>query len=85
VSFPDISGATLLRHLRDRIAASTGSACHAGDAAPSGVLGAVGLSRERTSGAVRLSIGLNTREDDINTTAVALITAWRELTRAEHV
>ncbi|MDE2248356.1 MAG: cysteine desulfurase [Xanthomonadaceae bacterium] len=85
VSFPDVSGATLLRHLRDRIAASTGSACHAGDAAPSGVLGAMGLSRERASGAVRLSIGLDTREDDINAAAAALITAWHELAQAEHV
>jgi cysteine sulfinate desulfinase/cysteine desulfurase-like protein len=45
----------------------------------------MGLSRERASGAVRLSIGLDTREDDINAAAAALITAWHELAQAEHV
>ena len=83
VSFPGVSGATLLQ-TADRVAASTGSACHAGDAAPSGVLGAMGLSHQRASGAVRLSIGHYTREDDIDTAAAALIAAWRELTAAEH-
>jgi len=83
VSFPGVSGATLLQ-MADRVAASTGSACHAGDAAPSGVLGAMGLSHERASGAVRLSIGRYTREDEIDTAAAALIAAWRELAAGEH-
>lgn len=83
VSFPGVSGATLLR-TADRVAASTGSACHAGDTAPSGVLGAMGLSHERASGAVRLSTGHDTREDEIEPAAAALIAAWRELTAKEH-
>ena len=83
VSFPGVSGATLLQ-MADQVAASTGSACHTGDAAPSGVLEAMGLSRERASGAVRLSTGHYTREDEIDTAAAALVAAWRELTAKEH-
>ena len=84
VSFPGISGAVLLQRVADRVAAATGSACHAGDAAPSGVLGAMGLPGARVAGAVRLSVGRYTREDDIDVAAAALIAAWRELTMAEH-
>ena len=84
VSFPGVSGAALLRQVADRVAASTGSACHAHDAAPSGVLGAMGLSAQRAAGAVRLSVGLHTSNDEIDAAASALIEAWRELTTAEH-
>ncbi|MHB1669495.1 cysteine desulfurase family protein [Thiomonas sp.] len=84
VSFPGVSGAALLQQVADRVAASTGSACHAGDAAPSGVLGAMSLSNERALGAVRLSVGHYTREAEIDAAAAALIAAWRERTIAEH-
>ena len=84
LSFPGVSGSALLQRAADRVAASTGSACHAGDAAPSGVLGAMGLSPQRAAGAVRLSVGRYTREDDIDAAAAALIAAWHELTVAEH-
>ena len=84
VSFPGVSGAMLLQRVADRVAAATGSACHAGDAAPSGVLGAMGLPGARIAGAVRLSVGRYNREDEIDAAAAALITAWRELTVAEH-
>ena len=39
------------------IAASTGSACHAGSTKPSAVLLAMGLSNEQALGALRLSLG----------------------------
>ena len=84
VSFPGVSGALLLQRVADRVAAATGSACHAGDAAPSGVLGAMGLPGARAAGAVRLSVGRYTREDEIDAAAAALIAAWRERAVAEH-
>ncbi len=84
VSFPGVSGALLLQRVADRLAASTGSACHAHDAAPSGVLGAMGLSPQRAAGAVRLSVGYGTREDDIDAAAAALTVAWCESTVVEH-
>ena len=84
VSFPGVSGAMLLQRVADRVAAATGSACHAGDAAPSGVLEAMSLSNERALGAVRLSVGHYTREAEIDVAAAVLIAAWRELTVTEH-
>ena len=47
------------------VAASTGSACHAGEDAPSPVLTAMGLGPERAMGAVRLSLGRWTTADDV--------------------
>lgn len=79
VSFPGIAGWQLLA-AAPKLAASTGSACHAGQHAASGVLGAMGCSGERAAGAVRLSLGRFTTLSEIELTAAALITAWRQLT-----
>lgn len=76
VSFPRVSGQALLAAARDDVAASTGSACHAHDAQASGVLGAMGLAAERAAGAVRLSVGLHLRDDEIERAAEALARAW---------
>ncbi|WP_018921886.1 cysteine desulfurase family protein [Salsuginibacillus kocurii] len=55
-----------------QLAASTGSACHAGDVALSPVLKAMGVSEERGKGALRLSIGRYTTKAEI-TEAVRLL------------
>ena len=65
VSFPGHVGGTILSKL-DGICASTGAACHAGDAKPSRVLTAMGLSRERAIGAVRFSVGRPTKQSEID-------------------
>ena len=80
VSFPRVAGQALLAATRDEVAASTGSACHAHDAQASGVLGAMGLSAERAAGAVRLSVGIYTRDEEIERAAEALARAWTSLT-----
>lgn len=49
------------------VCASTGAACHAGDAEPSAVLAAMGLSRERAIGAIRFSVGRPTTRREIDT------------------
>lgn len=54
------------------ICASTGSACSTGDPEPSHVLLAMGLSRREAQGAVRFSLGRDTKEDDVNTVVQAL-------------
>ena len=77
VSFPGIAGWQLLAAVPD-LAASTGSACHAGRHAASGVLGAMGLSAEQAAGAVRLSMGRFTTESEIEQAATMLIAAWRQ-------
>jgi cysteine desulfurase len=72
VSFPGLDGEELLART-PRIAASTGSACHAGRTEPSGVLLAMGIDRERALGAVRLSLGHPTTAEDVDIAASALI------------
>jgi len=59
------------------LAASTGSACHSGRTEPSEVLMAMGVSRRRALGTVRLSLGRWTSEADIEQAAAALIRAGR--------
>ena len=79
LGFPDVDGEDLLA-ATPTVAASTGSACHAGRTEPSEVLLAMGLSRERALGAVRLSIGRFTTDADVDQAADDLATAWRSLT-----
>lgn len=47
------------------LAASTGSACHAGNDEPSAVLTAMGCPRDLALGAIRLSLGPTTQADEI--------------------
>jgi len=79
VSFPAVAGWQVLA-AAPAVAASTGSACHAGDHAASGALAAMGLTREAAAGAVRLSPGRFTTEAEIDAAAEALIGAWKSLT-----
>lgn len=69
LSFPGSNAAALLATIRDRVACSTGSACHAGHAAPSGVLLALGRDPGLASAALRLSLGWGTTAQDIQIAA----------------
>lgn len=81
VSFPGVLGSRVLAEAPE-IAASTGSACHTGAPEPSSVLLAMGLPPERALGAVRLSLGRWTTEDDIRRAAQALTAAFRMVSGA---
>jgi len=76
VSIDGVRGPDLLAAVPN-IAASTGSACHEGVDRPSPVLTAIGLPAERAMGAIRLSLGRWTSENDVRAAADALITADR--------
>jgi len=67
VSFLGQSGSDLLAVLPE-LAASTGSACHAGLVEVSPVLRAMGVSHEVGLGAVRFSLGRTTTRDEIDRT-----------------
>jgi cysteine desulfurase len=54
------------------IASSTGSACHEGSMDPSPVLMAMGFSRERALGALRLTLGRWSTEGEVERAAVLL-------------
>jgi cysteine desulfurase len=72
VNFANHAGADLLERVPE-IAASTGSACHAGHVTLSPVLKAMGVPPQLGRGAVRLSVGRFTTEEEIDRGAAALI------------
>src|SRR6185503_4521872 len=78
VNFPGVSGADLLA-AAVTVAASTGSACHAGESRLSPVLEAMGVAPETGRGAVRLTVGRFTTEAEIDAAARALTHAWQKL------
>ena len=57
------------------IAVSSGSACSSGKVQASHVLNAMGVAPDQARGAIRLSLGWTTTEDDVQCT----IEAWRKL------
>ncbi len=64
VSFLGCDGAGLLSRL-DGVAASTGSACHAGHSVASPVLAAMGVAAEVAAGAIRFSLGRATSRAEL--------------------
>ena len=79
VSFPGVDGRELLRLAAETVAASVGSACHEEGEGASGVLGAMGIGPGRARGAVRLSLGSPTTEEEVKRAAAALVGAWSAL------
>ena len=69
---PGLAAATLLMRLDlDGVAASSGSACSSGKVAPSHVLAAMGVAPDLAAGAIRLSLGWASRDDDVERFAAA--------------
>ena len=66
-AFRGISGNDLLIHLDAAgIAASSGSACSTGNPKPSAILEAIGLGDEWTRGGLRLTVGQQNTDDDVD-------------------
>ena len=74
VSFKGQIGSEILARM-PQIAASTGSACHAGSTSISPVLAAMGVLPEVGTGSVRFSLGRTTTVEEINA-AVASVPLW---------
>jgi len=68
VSVDGVLGEEVLAATRE-LAASTGSACHEGNTEPSAVLMAMGCTRERALGALRLTLGRWSTQIDMERTA----------------
>jgi cysteine desulfurase len=77
VNFVGHIGAELLARVPE-IAASTGSACHEGRVTLSPVLKAMGVLPEIGRGAVRLSVGRFTTEDEVDRAADLLVRECRQ-------
>lgn len=78
VRFPGASGDDVLAGTPE-VAASTGSACHAGNTSASAVVLAMGVDRADALGSVRLTLGRGTTDSDILTAADALVRSWSRL------
>lgn len=72
ISIQGVIGEELLRQMPE-IAASTGSACHAGSSEPSAVLLAIGLDREQALGALRLSLGRWSTREEVDEAAQLIV------------
>ncbi|MBN2176483.1 MAG: cysteine desulfurase [Demequinaceae bacterium] len=75
MSFPGVLGSEILSRA-PRVAASTGSACHAGVHEPSTILLESGIEPAVALGAVRLSLGRSTTEDNIATAIDGIVAAY---------
>jgi len=84
VLFPNVSGRKVLEKCR-RVMASTGSACHADSEEPSAILTALGIARDSALGAVRLSLGRGTTNENVADAAADLAAAWRSVLAAPAV
>lgn len=80
VSFRKAQGEMLLRLLNEEgIGCSTGSACNSSNVGPSHVLDAIGLSHDMIAGSLRLSLGRQTTEADIDYVVEVLPRAVRKV------
>ncbi len=80
VSFPGLSGCDLMAGVPE-LAASLGSACHAGREAISPVLAAMGAPDAVARGAVRFSVGFPTTLAEVEEAAARLLERAEALTR----
>jgi cysteine desulfurase len=74
VGLPNIDASFLLSEMTG-IAASAGSACHAGSSTASSVLGSMGVPQKYAMGTIRLSVGKMTTEDEIDRSIEVISTA----------
>ncbi len=82
LGFPGVDGESVVLGLDlQGICASTGSACSTGEPEPSHVLRAMGCSPREAQGAVRLSLGRETREEDVAAVVRALADTVERLRR----
>jgi cysteine desulfurase len=78
VSFPGLQGSAILAGLPE-VAASVGSACHAGEETHSPVLVAMGVPAAVARGAVRLSVGRPTTREEVERAAEMILGRVKEL------
>jgi len=77
LSFPGMIGEEILNEIPD-LCASTGAACHDRSSKLSHVLEAMGVREEVGMGAIRLSLGRSTTEDEVDQAAQLLVETVKE-------
>jgi cysteine desulfurase len=78
VNFPQVSGQALLARVPE-ICASTGAACHTGEALLSDTQRAIGLAPDVARGTVRFSLGRYNDEVEIDRAASLITAAWEAM------
>ena len=81
ICIPGVDSSNLLERIKDSVAASSGSACHAGERKPSAVLMAMGVSETDAMSSIRLSTGKDTTEEEIKEAVEIIGKAVQALTR----
>jgi cysteine desulfurase len=76
---PAIASHDLIEKIKDDVAISAGSACHAGTFTPSAVLKSMGLSDEEARCSIRLSTGKDNTEEEITKATIIIARAVTEL------
>lgn len=79
VSFDGVNSEALLMHLKDVLAASTGSACTTAEPEPSHVLLAMGIDEDSIESSVRFGLGRFNTEDEVDRAVEALAERVRRL------
>ena len=82
IRIPGISADGLVNSLKDQVAISSGSACHSGKQIPSRVLKSMGLSDQEALSSIRLSIGKDNTEDEIQKAAEIILSAVHNLRKS---
>ncbi len=80
ISIEGTNGEELLQQIPE-IAASTGSACHAGSAEPSAVLLAMGVPANLALGALRLSLGRWTTKEEVDEASSLIVNEAMAMSR----
>lgn len=82
LAVPGLEGQTLIMALdRQGMAVSSGSACGSEHTEPSSVLKAMGVDNDLALGAIRISLGKDNTEADIDTLAGCLVSQVKQLQR----
>ncbi len=82
LAVPGVEGQTLIMALDQQgIAVSSGSACGSEHTEPSGVLKAMGVDHDLALGAIRISLGKDNTEADIDVLTGALVSQVKQLQR----
>ncbi len=79
VKLPAIAAVDLLYLMKDRIAVSTGAACASAKLEPSRTLLAIGLSETEALASIRIGLGQETAETDIDVAVEVICEAWSRL------
>jgi cysteine desulfurase len=82
ICIPGVDSSNLLEGIKDSVAASSGSACHAGERKPSAVLMAMGVSETDAMSSIRLSTGKDTIEEEIREAVEIIAKAVQTLSRS---